>query len=343
MKFRDQTMDVVKGIAIILMVAMHAQLCGQRFVYLFHMPVFFLIAGYFFRTDSVLTGASYVKFVWDKLKRLWLPYAFWIAIFIILTDVFVKLHVYDEGRWRGTWDLVMALPGALLHRGYSQIGGVWFIDVMFFTLLMYAAIEFVFAHLRRDSFWFQSGLAFVFVMFGRFVSADSFRFLGGGQFFACYALFHLGRVLRCKGFGAFELGVLGPFAILCMLHFYERVSLNINLYRNGFTLVIASLAGWYLLRGIAKMLQKHCWLANSFSYVGKRTLSILIFHFYFFKLVSAVGVLLGKYPAAKVAEFPVAFKGGAWWAMYTIVGVLGPLGLCAIWDSFKDRICHASN
>lgn len=47
---RDVTFDVLKGIAILAMIAGHCfiPLPLHHFIYIWHMPLFFLISGYFF-------------------------------------------------------------------------------------------------------------------------------------------------------------------------------------------------------------------------------------------------------------------------------------------------------
>lgn len=40
---RDKSIDVMKGILIVLVVMAHAQGPGYRFIYLFHMATFFMI------------------------------------------------------------------------------------------------------------------------------------------------------------------------------------------------------------------------------------------------------------------------------------------------------------
>ena len=54
---RDTALDAVKGLAIVLMVMCHAGAAAgiRDFVYLFHMPVFFLAAGWCYRFGQVAT------------------------------------------------------------------------------------------------------------------------------------------------------------------------------------------------------------------------------------------------------------------------------------------------
>lgn len=54
---RDTALDAVKGLAIVLMVMCHAGAAAgvHDFVYLFHMPLFFLAAGWCYRFGQVAT------------------------------------------------------------------------------------------------------------------------------------------------------------------------------------------------------------------------------------------------------------------------------------------------
>ena len=47
-KTRNNNIDIIKGIAIILMVYGHTFGVARDFIYLFHMPVFIFVSGYCF-------------------------------------------------------------------------------------------------------------------------------------------------------------------------------------------------------------------------------------------------------------------------------------------------------
>ena len=53
----------------------------KEWIYLFHMPLFFLISGYLLAHRGYLHGRSYRTFVLEKSKRLLLPYLFWNLLF----------------------------------------------------------------------------------------------------------------------------------------------------------------------------------------------------------------------------------------------------------------------
>ncbi len=86
---RDDAFDVLKGIAIILMILGHCNVGHLRaFIFSFHMPLFFFVTGYFLkiRPLRIEIGIS--------LKRLMVPYIF--SVFFILTIISFQDFV-DKG------------------------------------------------------------------------------------------------------------------------------------------------------------------------------------------------------------------------------------------------------
>ena len=51
-KKRIPEIDILKGIAIILVVIGHTRVPGNSFIYLLHMAVFFIASGYFYSEKS---------------------------------------------------------------------------------------------------------------------------------------------------------------------------------------------------------------------------------------------------------------------------------------------------
>lgn len=53
-KERDHTCDIMKCIGIIAVIAGHLTLAGHRFIFSWHMPLFFITAGYFYQEKITL-------------------------------------------------------------------------------------------------------------------------------------------------------------------------------------------------------------------------------------------------------------------------------------------------
>ena len=69
---KDTSISICKGIAIILMVMGHAECPSHigRFIYEFHMPLFFITSGYFFSLKYINDEATFLK---KKIKGIYWP------------------------------------------------------------------------------------------------------------------------------------------------------------------------------------------------------------------------------------------------------------------------------
>lgn len=95
-KTRNITFDIAKGIGIILVVIGHYIPEGApsgyvgftHFIYQFHMPLFFVIAGFFFERSS--SDKGYWSLVGAKFKRLMVPY-------FILSWAVIGIKIFSAG------------------------------------------------------------------------------------------------------------------------------------------------------------------------------------------------------------------------------------------------------
>lgn len=73
---RDNTVSIAKGFAIVLMVLAHTCFCdtGDKWINMFHMPLFFFFAGYCFK-DKYLT--DFRTFAIKRITGLYKPYVKW--------------------------------------------------------------------------------------------------------------------------------------------------------------------------------------------------------------------------------------------------------------------------
>lgn len=89
---RIPEMDILKGIAIILVVVGHTKIPGNSFIYLFHMAVFFIVSGYFYSEKSSESLKAVWKFTKKKIVSLWIPFSLGISIFTILNNFLYELE-----------------------------------------------------------------------------------------------------------------------------------------------------------------------------------------------------------------------------------------------------------
>ena len=118
---RTYSVDIAKGILIILVVVAHAQTdIVHDIIFMFHMPLFFMISGFLMGREKLLkTGYES-----GKIKHLMIPY----IIYLVLDMVFIQktLSVHD-------W--IYALWG-----GRAVTGVYWYITCFLFTMFMLSAL-----------------------------------------------------------------------------------------------------------------------------------------------------------------------------------------------------------
>ena len=134
---RDVTFDIMKGIGILLVITAHFFSWNHpilgRCITSFHMPMFFILAGYF--SKSYTTGEEAKQSIRKYAKRL-LPAFIFTQILIILWAILMAF-TKDEG-WcsviRETLSLVWADPhGPETPWGKLSIGVIWFLFALFFA------------------------------------------------------------------------------------------------------------------------------------------------------------------------------------------------------------------
>jgi fucose 4-O-acetylase-like acetyltransferase len=113
---RNSWLDIAKGIAIILMVLGHSSLPDvvERFIFAFHMPLFFIASGYTTNWNKY----SLKEYFLHKCKTLMLPFAIYSAIVLLLLQGIGALD------WRH-----------LLSHGWEGYA-LWFIPVLFIALML---------------------------------------------------------------------------------------------------------------------------------------------------------------------------------------------------------------
>ena len=148
---RNSTLDIMKGIGIILMMLAHlvfTQGMSKQIIHSFHMPLFFILAGVF--AKDILDISSYRQFTVKNARRLLLPYfvtmmmlCAWGAIQTIakydisyfLRHLLSMLSASADG-WDTQWGLIYAGP-------------MWFLIALFAVREIFVGIQYVCRHVHE--------------------------------------------------------------------------------------------------------------------------------------------------------------------------------------------------
>lgn len=142
-KKRISTFDVAKGIAIIAVLLGHTRGIPDpllRFCFSFHLPVFYLVSGYFSHKDEKLDAA----FVRKQAKATLLPYAITCLLIILASGLRDALFHPDDLMPHTIQWVVDALYGAggvipVAPSFVRGIGAIWFLLALFWARIFLAA------------------------------------------------------------------------------------------------------------------------------------------------------------------------------------------------------------
>lgn len=143
MQLRNDTITLMKALAIICMVAGHSYTDSpvESFVGLFHMPVFFFCSGYCFKEKYLKDFKSYTK---RKIITMWWPTFKWIILFVLLHNLLLSIGILRE---KNGVDVASAAYGVkemlkyfaqavILHANDPIFAGIWFIKMLLISSVL---------------------------------------------------------------------------------------------------------------------------------------------------------------------------------------------------------------
>lgn len=349
------------------MVLRHARAPYSDFVLLFHMAIFFIASGYLYNRTYADNAKSVIIYVKKKIKSLYLPYLSYTIAFILLNNVFIYISVYTDNpsflltdfgeatyaslaSYYTVRTAIKQIVKAVFFRAGTQIGGAfWFFQVMFLVLIGYTIIEFIIHKITSDEkkrMFIQTVVATAFLLVGYWCYITEHNLHGMNRVFSVYILIHIGVLIKQysviqKTRKYCNQWITLIVAMLVLLAGYHRgyIAIDGNNIENPLFFVAMSLAGWFLLYGIAELLVKNSWKVNSgLVYISVHSIPIIALHFLCFKIVNLAAVVVYGMENYMVAAFPVLMLSEAWWIAYTVVGLSVPLLLRKVAIYIRNKI-----
>ena len=115
-----------------------------NFIYIFHVPLFFITAGYFYKACDDFSKLS--SFIIKRLKGLYIPFIKWSLAFLLLHNLFYYLNIYSADIGHYNYD-------KLLHNGMyilltmgcngELLGGFWFLKTLLLASCSVAIMDFI--------------------------------------------------------------------------------------------------------------------------------------------------------------------------------------------------------
>ena len=329
-KQRNTNLAICKAIAIILMCAGHAEgpTLLVTFIYLFHMPVFFIAAGYFFDKKYLSDPWTFCK---KRFQGLYVPFVKWSLFFLVFHNLFFKIGLINEqyGNWSGGlthpyswyqfWQRLVHIIFSM--GGYDEFlaGAFWF-----FRALLLASIVFLVLYLllynRRH--WLNHDTVPIVIA----VLAVGFAWFKVANHLSIATVVQ-GGIRECWGVLFFSLGVIYRRLGGAYLGF-QGMALGVQL-RTVATLPVTGAIGFLMVHHLASWIDRHEGAVKRFMvYCGNNTLYIYVFHIISFKIVSAIKIWYYGLDWGQIGCHMVIHEHSTtdlFWLLYTIVGTAVPL------------------
>ncbi len=267
---RNLTLDVAKGLAILLMIFDHI-LGRGKIITSFHMPLFFLISGYLLKEET------WIDTLKKKSKGLLLPYIRFSLLVLVVG--FFKAKFYLHATWQATGNyLLQKVIDTCMAR---DIWLLWFLLALFVSILLYTGIRQIFS----NRIW--RAVAVILVFFGGYFlsqryGSDNFYYLDQGMMATFFiAVGDLAKRLpwdRLHRLSMAGISLLAGMALLWMLGISYGALVMANRIYQGFPLcILAAVAGTYVVIWCSYYVEKIPLVGAGLIWCGQHTLEILCF------------------------------------------------------------------
>ncbi len=338
-KDKNNPLSTAKGIGIILMVMGHSGVPGDidKFIYQFHMPLFFFCSGYFLNNCENFN--SLVTIIKKRFKGIYLKFLCWSILFLALHNAFIYLNIYNDAiaKWAeypyDIYDFInKAIKIIFSMNGHEQlVRSFWFFKQLFLASIIVPSIIYITNKVTLHKH------AHLFVLMGMFLMTlitkyfnwalpaiwDISLVLMSSTFYLSGYIFHKYNILIKINNTATSI-VLLTFLLIGL---YALPWTNMLEYTNTTVIpfFIVGLSGTILTLNISHTLETNK-IKYLFYYLGQNTMVIFALHMLCFKIGNLLKILIYNYPMNRLAEFQIILdNNNLFWIIYSIIGITVPL------------------
>ena len=351
-------MNVAKALGICLIVIGHSftedsSSTIRSFVYLFHVPLFFMISGYFFKEDYLRTPG---RLIFRRIKSLWVPFFSWSLLFILLHNLFFVLHIYStEVTFRGSSVLYNSSATTIKNISYlflfrtseQLLAGFWFISSLFFTVIIFLTYNLITKKINNHyKLFIMSSIGFVLgVLLYKFELRIPFIPYDIRLPLVTTFLYFIGFTYKkYENFVPIRVWlVLVSILLLSIVNAADFVKIDSifnvvgSLRRSVLYLIVTPVLGAYIIISFSKYIANYS-ISNILNIIGSKTMTILALHFLCFKVVNFIIVYKNGFNYSDIAQFPVIPDQESWFMAYSIAGICIPILLHLLFSKTKDVI-----
>ena len=339
--YKDNYLSTAKGIGIVLMVIGH---CGVpepfgKFIYQFHMPLFFFCSGYFIK--DILTRNDLYKTFLKRFKGIYIKFLCWSLLFLCLHNVFFHLNIYNDiilyrGEPSCLYDLSDYVKKAFkiafsMNEHEQLVRSFWFLKQLFLSSILVSTLIYLTNIITENKH------AHIILLFGLFTMTLISKY-NNWTLPAIWdiSLVFMSSTYYLSGYIFRKYNILGKLynitTSIISLSFLI-IGLYIlpwtNMLEYSFTTTIpffiTAFSGTILTLNISQALEKNK-IKHFLYYLGQNTMVIFTLHMLCFKVGNLIKIAIFDWPTYRLAEFQIIYEHNSlFWIIYTIIGIGLPL------------------
>lgn len=267
MEHRIHWIDILKGIGIISVVIAHVVTEGSvnRFIFLFHMPLFFYLSGYLYKPNP-----NYKQYFIQKFQALMIPYFAFLILFFVPQFGF---------RWplsKPLDALVLFLWGGSEFKGW--LGAFWFVTSFFITQQLF---NWLFNNLTSKLLISLNIIFLVLAYLNYYYLPHLSIPLAANLVLYTLPIFTTGYYLKgqeSKVNKVFQLILLLLIGLIC--YFYPLLAVGIKFAEYGvigFSFILGIIVVIIFIT-VSKYLAEYKLVTSCLSFVGKCSMTIMFVH-----------------------------------------------------------------
>lgn len=346
-KQRDEVVDIVKGIGILSVVALH---CYLPFLYGINMPLFFLVAGFF---APSLHQQGFVDGLKRRTVNLLRPTFLYIILFGFITYLTSRLP--ETTIPKKTALFTYLTPEKLFYDTMTFSPGVpyatplWFVPALWAGFVLWFAFRPFIESCEYSNYRKIILVALLLILYYGAINAGSYNattpnrllgFLGRSIYAFCFICFgyliYQYRQFILYGKGKWILLALAIGSLYWKIRFFDEPPYYIDVRRMYFAekirgrSILISFCGIALIFLIARYLEKLKFLKKTFIYIGEKSFHIMALHFLWIWIFLWLMKIPNYYNLDKTS---LIFR----WLCF-LFSITITLGIIALYDLFIPKI-----
>ena len=345
MEDRNNIIDILKGIGIISIVIGHSSLQLNifnytfeiaKFVYLYHLVVFFFVGGILFKEKYAFMPYAYVG---KKVKSLYIPFVKVCTILLLLRPIMYKLNLFETTY--NKIEYIQFFCNILLFQCFGEISSaLWFVPVYFFSLIIFCFILYLEYKLRFSKIWGAIWSILIGIS-GIYLIEKGCQFLYRLEIaFLVVPIIYLGFIFRKYGdklieYCFFSLSIIiGIILYLYMISTGKEIDLSSGKIFSPTLFYFISILGIYMCISIAKYITNFKKLSKVLEIIGRNSFYIIAFHLFFSKLIDWVYVSITQSHYEQLYNFPRGPQ--VLYIFYWTINIIAPIGVVKLYHKIKE-------